>query len=100
MRRKGETLMEFVVALTVFGMMTAGIFEFMANQTENLADIRNKDDLIFYAQKYMNTPKEKRPANNTPVDDDNKTEYNINSDETTLTVTKPNVTPITFELKP
>ncbi len=46
--------MEFVVALTVFGMMTAGIFEFMANQTENLADIRKKDDWIYGTQVICN----------------------------------------------
>ena len=49
MKRKGETLTEFLAAVTVFGLMVSGIFEFIANQTENLADIKNKDDIIFYA---------------------------------------------------
>lgn len=49
MKRKGETLTEFLTAVTVFGLMAAGIFEFIANQTENLADIKNKDELMYYA---------------------------------------------------
>lgn len=93
MRRKGETLMEFVVALTVFGMMTAGIFEFMANQTENLADIRNKDDLIYHAQRYMNTRTQEDGITCT---------IDTNSDGTFLTVTNTNNNnaSMKFELKP
>ncbi|MBQ3446438.1 MAG: hypothetical protein IJG37_02205 [Synergistaceae bacterium] len=55
MKRKGETLTEFLTASTVFGLVAAGIFEFMASQTETLADIRNKDEMIYQAQRYMNT---------------------------------------------
>ncbi|MBQ2616684.1 MAG: hypothetical protein IJF90_07485 [Synergistaceae bacterium] len=106
MKRKGETLTEFLTAVTVFGLMAAGIFEFIANQTENLADIKNKDELMFYAQKYTNTPKDKRPSNNITVEDDNgvKSKYNLDDDKT-LTVTlltddEEERASMTFSLKP
>ena len=54
MKRKGETLTEFLAAVTVFGLMVSGIFEFIANQTENLADIKNKDDMMYGAQVVCN----------------------------------------------
>ncbi len=105
MKRKGETLTEFLTAVTVFGLMAAGIFEFIANQTENLADIKNKDNLIFYAQKYTNTPKDERPSNNEVINDNGtKMKYNLDND-TTLTVTLltedgGNRASMTFSLKP
>lgn len=49
MKRKGETFTEFLTAAAVFGVMMAGIVEFMANQTDNLAKIRQMDDMIYYA---------------------------------------------------
>ena len=58
MKRKGETFTEFLVATTVFGIMMGGLFEFMANQSETLSDIKNRDTFMFYAQKYVDTLKE------------------------------------------
>ena len=103
MKRRGETLTEFLIAAAVFGVITTGIFEFIANQTENLADLRIKDDLMFYAQKYINTPEDKRPANNTAVNEDNgTTTYNLTNDTNgkILTVTRNSFPPMTFELEP
>ncbi len=48
-KRRGESLAEFLTASLVFGIIMAGLFEFMANQTENLAMIRDRDDLMFHA---------------------------------------------------
>ena len=49
-KRRGESFAEFLTASLVFGIIMAGLFEFMANQTENLAMIRDRDDLMFSAQ--------------------------------------------------
>ena len=57
MKRRGETFTEFLVATAVFGIMMGGLFEFMANQSETLSDIRNRDAFMYYAQKYADTLK-------------------------------------------
>ena len=54
MKRKGETFTEFLTALTVFGVIIAGIFEFMANQTQSLANIRDRDNLMYLSQRVCN----------------------------------------------
>jgi len=54
MKRKGETFTEFLTAATVFGLIAASMFEFMANQTQSLADIRDRDNLIYGAQVICN----------------------------------------------
>lgn len=79
-KRKGESFAEFLTAAAVFGVMMAGIFEFTANQTANLAKIRYFDDLMYHAQVYMN-------AENKPTWDD-KDRIAYNSDGTILTIQK------------
>lgn len=54
MKRKGETFTEFLTAAVVFGLIAASMFEFMANQTQSLADIRDRDNLIYGAQVVSN----------------------------------------------
>ena len=54
MKRKGETFTEFLTSATVFGIMMAGLFEFMANQTQSLANIRDRDNLMYGAQVVCN----------------------------------------------
>ncbi len=54
MKRKGETFAEFLTAATVFGIIAASMFEFMANQTQTLANIRDRDNLIYGAQVVCN----------------------------------------------
>ncbi|MBQ9903198.1 MAG: prepilin-type N-terminal cleavage/methylation domain-containing protein [Synergistaceae bacterium] len=99
-KRRGESLAEFLTASLVFGIIMAGLFEFMANQTENLAMIRDRDDLMFYAQKYINKPEDKRPNNDEAVEEDGNTKYHINDEKTLLTVTKENGQELNFSLKP
>jgi hypothetical protein len=41
-KRKGETFAEFLTAATVFGIIAASMFEFMANQTQTLANIKKE----------------------------------------------------------
>lgn len=54
MKRKGETFAEFLTAATVFGLIAASMFEFMANQTQTLANIRDRDNLMYGAQVVCN----------------------------------------------
>lgn len=88
MRRKGETLTEFLTAATVFGMMMAGIFEFIANHTETLADIRNKDELMYHAQRFAAVSGDKinTLANNYTCKEGN-TKYTLIDTKTKLIVT-------------
>lgn len=53
-KRRGETFTEFLVAALVFGIMMGGLFEFMANQSETLANIRDRDELMYGAQVILN----------------------------------------------
>ena len=92
MKRKGETFTEFLTAATVFGVITAGMFEFIANQTENLASIRDKDNLMYIAQRYVNIGYE-------AVESGFKVEdYSFTDGGRTIVVT--NDTSLTFNLKP
>ena len=53
MKRKAETLVEIITAMTVFGVISAGIFDFMANQTLHLARIRDRENILYAAQKLI-----------------------------------------------
>ena len=53
MKRKAETLIEIVIAMTVFGIMSAGIFDFMANQTLHLARVRNRENMLYAARRLI-----------------------------------------------
>ena len=53
-RRKAETLVEFLMASVVFVEIMAGVLTFIANQTETLVNISNRDTMMFHAQRYMN----------------------------------------------
>ena len=52
-RRTAETLVEIVTAMTLFGVIMSGLFDFMANQTINLAHVRQREKIMYYAQKWM-----------------------------------------------
>ena len=53
-KRKAETLIEIITAMAVFGVMLGGICDFMSNQTANVAYIMKRDDMMYYANWYMN----------------------------------------------
>lgn len=99
MKRKGETFTEFLVATTVFGMIMAGIFEFMANQTENLARIRDMDDLMYYAQRFEAISGDKTLQNNYTCTEGN-IKYKLTDNNKNLIVTKNDNTSLTFTFKP
>ena len=106
MKRKGETLTEFLAAVTVFGLMVSGIFEFIANQTENLADIKNKDDLMYYAQRFEAVSMDKITAlPDNWTDTANSVKYTLTDSKKNITVTlltddKKERASMTFSLKP
>ena len=51
--RTAETLIEIVTAMTVFGVISYGIFDFMANQTLHLARVRDRENMLYAAQKLI-----------------------------------------------
>ena len=56
-RRSAETLIEFLTALLIFMTVMTSIFTFMANQTENVARLIDRDFFVFNAQKWINERK-------------------------------------------
>ncbi len=53
-KRKAETLVEFLMASVIFVQIMAGVITFIANQTETLVNIRNRDTMMFHAQRFRN----------------------------------------------
>lgn len=53
-RRKAETLIEFLVAVFIFGILMTSLFNFMAVQTENAVIIKINDNLFYKAQWLLN----------------------------------------------
>ena len=83
MKRAGETLIEVIMAMTIFGVIFAGISDFMANQTLALARAKDREKMMYYAQRYIISG-----------DYDNREvkewETKFTFDNNTLTVTKGN----------
>lgn len=52
-KRKAETLMEIVVAMTLFGIIMSGVFDFMANQTQAMSRQHDRKILLNGVQKYV-----------------------------------------------
>ena len=96
MKRKGETFTEFLTAAVVFGLIAASMFEFMANQTQSLADIRDRDNLIYHAGRFMAVSRDVTGDTN---DTQAGVSFNLNNDKSILTVTNNNAS-MTFSLKP
>lgn len=46
-RRKAETLAESIMSLAAFGVIMAGVCDFMSNQTNFIARTRHRDDVMF-----------------------------------------------------
>lgn len=96
MKRKGETFAEFLTAAVVFGLIAASMFEFMANQTQTLANIRDRDNLMYYAGRFMAISRDVT----TPIRDAKEgISFDLTSDKKILTV-KNNNASMQFTLKP
>ena len=52
-RRRAETLAEILMGLFIFGLLMGGISDFIANQTLQVARIKDRDKLIYNEQKLM-----------------------------------------------
>ena len=110
MKRRGETFTEFLVATAVFGIMMGGLFEFMANQSETLADIKNRDELMYYANWCMAAEPEKARGNSPFTHEDKKAKFTPDGgtnltvtlmiDDENLTDDKKERGSMTFKLKP
>ena len=54
-KRIADTLVEVIIAMAAFGIIMSGTFDFMANQTLAMVKMRERDDIDFWAQKWLNT---------------------------------------------
>lgn len=54
-KRTADTLVEVIIAMAAFGIIMQGTFDFMANQTLAMVKMRERDDIDFWAQKWINT---------------------------------------------
>ena len=91
-KRKAETLIEVLVAMTVFGVIFDGLSQFMANQTLALAHAKDTEKLMYYAQVWVNS----NDVGITEADGGNITFSFTNN---VLTVSKGNSSSITFRLQ-
>ena len=48
-KRKAETIVEVVTAMAIFGLIMAGVSDFIAGQTKNVADILDRDAIMSHA---------------------------------------------------
>ena len=93
MKRAGETLIEVITAMAIFGVVFAGISDFMANQTLALARNKKQADMMYYAQRYVISG---------DYTDREVTEWGVkftfNKDTNTLTLSKDNAS-MAFKLQ-
>ncbi len=54
-KRIADTLVEVIIAMAAFGIIMSGTFDFMANQTLAMVKMRERDDVDFWAQKWINS---------------------------------------------
>ncbi len=52
-RRKGETLVEFIIAMYIFAMVMTWVVGFITGQTQAFVNLKNRDD-IMYKAKWLN----------------------------------------------
>ena len=96
-RRKAETLVEFLMAAFIFTEIMAGVLSFIANQTETLVNIRNRDTMMFHAQRFRNMNVSTSEYNSDSVCQKDNVSINIDGD--VMTVSKGKST-MTFNLNP
>lgn len=54
MKRRADTLVEVIIAMSAFAIIMGGTFDFMANQSKAMVKMRERDDINFWAQKWLN----------------------------------------------
>ena len=101
MKRKGETFAEFLTAAVVFGLIAASMFEFTANQTQILANIRDRDNLMYHAGRFMAVSGDKTRENADYTCDDAKENVSFTfSHSTKILTVRNNNASMQFTLKP
>lgn len=68
MKRKADTLVEIIIAMLVFGIIMSGTFDFMSNQTMALVRMRERDDIMYQVQRYINYGTEYTEADNVKIE--------------------------------
>ena len=91
MKRAGETLIEVITAMAIFGVVFAGISDFMANQTLALAHAKDREKILYYAQKWVN-------SNDITIEDADGGNITFSYTDDVLTVSKGNIS-MAFKLQ-
>ena len=98
MKRKAETLIEIITAMTVFGVISAGLFDFIANQTLHLARIRDRENMLFAAQKLISCSSVDVNVDTFTLIPDTGVEYTYIKNSKVLTLKKGDAT-MTFNIQ-
>lgn len=85
-RRKAETLAESVVSLAVFGIIMAGVCDFMSTQTNFIARTKKRDDIMYTTQVLMTSDDFWANINNNDDEITSKTSYDWDKDKKILKV--------------
>ena len=56
-RRAAETLVEVVMAMTLFGVIMSGIFDFMGGQAHYISKLNYHSKAMYHLQKFVNLEK-------------------------------------------
>ena len=54
-KRAAETLIEVITAMAIFGVVFSGISDFMVNQTLAIARAKDREKIMYYAQRWVNS---------------------------------------------
>ncbi|MBR0258053.1 MAG: type II secretion system protein [Synergistaceae bacterium] len=95
-RRKGETLVEFIMAMYIFAMVMTWVVGFITGQTQAFVNIKNRSDAMYYAQRFMNISRDES-GTSIPAE---AIRITVATDKKTLTVIKGTDTTMTFRIAP
>ncbi len=99
-RRKGETLAEFIIATWIFAMVMTWVVGFITGQTQAFVNLKNRDDIIYCVQKFMNESADIiADGQHYPITAEHIS-LDISDGGKTLTATKGKDTVLTFKIAP
>ena len=99
-RRKGETLVEFIMALLIFAMVMTWVVSFISGQTQAFVNIKNRKDIIYLVQRVMNESGDHLAGGEHYPFTAEGISIDISYNGDTLTATKGKDTVLTFKIAP
>ena len=102
-RRKGETLVEFIMAMYIFAMVMTWVVGFITGQTQAFVNIKNRSDLMFRVRHLMNVSGDHIASGQHYPFTAEAISIDISDNGKTLTATKgtgSNAAQMTFTIKP